>query len=201
MSAQTWPRSAKAWRFAAVLTLLTGAGTALAYDPALLDRAEVKFPLVGLFVLLWMVPFLQSRRAEKAAKKAASPDWHEPDAKSGRAVFDTLMGLVSGVVLGALVLSFPGVVDVLTSGPTFVGQAFDRMEGFNPFLVVVLALSAFAFLSACLRLLMHSVRASRVIGGVVMGLCLWLPFANHFEAALARIGVTLPGLHSAAMKP
>jgi hypothetical protein len=201
MSAPTRPRSAKAWRFAAVLTLLTGVGGTLAYDPALLDRAEVKVPLIGLFVLLWMVPHWQARRAETAAAKAASADWHEEDGKSGRAWFDTFMGLVSGLVLGALVLSFPGVVDVLTSGPKFVGQAFDMMEGFNTFLVVVLALSAMAFCSFCLRLLMRSVRASRLVGGVVIGLCLWVPFASQFEAALARIGLTFPGLHSATIKP
>jgi hypothetical protein len=201
MSAPVRPRSAKPWRIAAVLAFLTGVGATLYHDPALLDHPAAQYPLIGLCVLLWMVPYVQSKRAERAAAKAASPDWHEPDAKSGRAWFDTVMGLLSGLVLGALVLSFPGVVTVLTSGPKFVGQAFESMEGLNVLLVIAVAVFAVAFLSFCLRLVMQAVRVSKLVGGVVIGLCLWVPFADQFEAALAKIGVTLPGLHMATAQP
>ena len=192
-------RSHLPWRVAAVLVLFGGAGFALWQDPNLLDRPFVTWSIVACFVALWMAPRLRDQRAEKIAQRQAAEAqsailWQDRP-KAGRGAVDTGFGLIFGLIGTGLVLTVPGVVGWLSSGPMAVDWLFDAVGPYGVLAVVVMAVAAIAALRFALGLGLHAIRASRLVGGIVMGAALWLPFHDVFEAVFARIGIALPGLH------
>lgn len=194
--APAWYRNP--WRVAALLVLAGGAAGVLWIDPALLDDPRVKYLIAGLFALLWMVPYLQAgfrqRAAEKQARSAAVIVTADSDLQAGRRWLDTFLGLVAGVLGGALALSFPGTTAALSSGPVVVGRTFDLIGPYGLValiaLTIVLRFGVVWLLGSALK----AIRASRFIGGLVIGLYLWVPFHGALGQFFGRIGFDLPGL-------
>lgn len=185
------------WRGAAVALLLGGIALALWRDPALLDRREVVLGLAGGFALLWMVPVLRAGRAGRQAAAdaaAAAPMQAVGEARDARWLIDLGLGVLAGLLAGALFLSVPGSARMLTRGPELVDRAFDAAETYGLWVVIGGALMAFALIRLAQGLLMGAVRTSRFTAAFVMALCLWVPFHDSFAAGFRLIGFSLPGL-------
>ena len=177
------------WRGAAVALLLGGIALALWRDPALLDHRGVVLGLAGGFALLWMVPVLRAGR-----QAAAPPVQAVGEARDARWLIDIGLGVLAGLLAGALFLSVPGSARMLTRGPELVDRAFDAAGTYGLWAVIGGALMAFALIRLAQGLLMGAVRASRFTAAFVMALCLWVPFHDSFAAGFRLIGFSLPGL-------
>lgn len=171
------------WRGAALAVLGGGIGLALWRDPALLERRDVTLPLALGFAALWMVPALRRPRPAPAEDPGAD-----------RAAIDLGLGGLAGLVAGALYLSVPGSAALLSRGPQAVGWAYDRLGPEGGLAFVAAALVVLMVARTALEGVFSLLRSSRFAMGLVMGLFLWLPFHGAFAAALARLGLDLPGL-------
>jgi hypothetical protein len=182
------------WRLAAILALVAGAGAALWADPALLDRPEVSWPIVAVFVTLWMVPVLRDQRAARPDPASGGVIWQDRPARAGRGILGLVAGMLLGLIGGAAVLSVPGSGALLVSGPALVDRGFALVAPRGDWAGVALALAAIAAVVLALRLVRAAARSVPLLGGVIVGLVLWVPFNRPFSKGLSAAGFDLPGL-------
>lgn len=190
------------WQVAGWTLLLLAIGAALWRDPGLLDRPEFRWPVIGGFAALLMVPRLAAMRRARADARAEvqprAPVRSLPVAPiATRAGFGLVMlGLVAGIGLGAAFLSVPGLPGRLSEGKERMLDAlFGSTDAAGVVIAIVAAFVLFYGFHRIAGLLMGWAAASRFAGGLVIGVWLWLPFSGPLSAMAADFGLGLPGLH------